>query len=114
MLAHLKKAAETDTEPGRVFRGIKREGQSLYINCFGDHKIRDVSMFVNPNCSGVFSWEHLWEVWGLRDLQPWGSPELSLAIPWVYPLGAPLPMRGKGTGKDGWHYPQLYLRYTKI
>lgn len=107
MLAHLK-AAEADAEPGSVCRGIKREGQGLCIICFGDYRIRGVSMFVNPNCSGVFSWEHLshGRFGGLRDRQPWGSPELSLAIPWVHPLGAPLQMGGKGAGKDGWHYPQ--------
>lgn len=59
MLAHLEEAAEADAEAGRVFRGIKTEGQGLYIIRFGDHGIRGVSMFVNPNCSGVFSWKHL-------------------------------------------------------
>ena len=54
---------------------------------------------------------------GLRDLQPWGSPELSLAIPWMHPLGTPSLEGGKGTGKDGWHHPEetrLYLKRTKI
>lgn len=74
MLSHWEKAADADTEPGRVFRGIKREGQGLYIICFGDHRIRDVSMFVNPNCSGVFSWEHLWEVWGPPGSATLGKP----------------------------------------
>lgn len=55
----------------------------------------------------------------LKALQPWGSLELSLAIPWVHPVGAPSTEGGgerRGQGKDRWYYPQetwLYLRYTK-
>lgn len=35
---------------------------------------------------------------GLKGLQPWGSLELSLAIPWVHPVRAPS-TEGGGEGR---------------
>lgn len=90
MLAHVQKAPEVDTEPGQVFREIKREGQGLYMICFGDHRIwKYVCLWTLKLLWGFHMGTPVGGYGSLRGLQPLGSPELSPAIPWVHLLGAP-------------------------
>lgn len=62
MPAPMEKGPDVDAGPGQVFREVGKEGQGLYIICFGDQgmckcvRVRDLS-----NRLGTFSWERLQE-----------------------------------------------------